>query len=395
MIKRDLLPHLVTLATRFKAVLVTGPRQSGKTTLVRSAFPHKPYVSLEDPDERLMATEDPRSFLGRFPHGAILDEAQRVPMLFSYLLRLLDESQQMGLFIITGSQHLGLIETVSQSLAGRVAVLELLPFSRHELTLGRMAPQTADGAMFLGGYPPLYDQKPDAEQWLNSYIATYLERDVRTVLNVRNMLLFQRFLALCAANTGQLFNAARVGADCGVNAVTVSQWLSVLEATYVTYRIQPHISNYRKRVVKTPKFYFCDTGLAVRLLGIETPGQLATHPLRGMLFENWVISELLKIRCHSGRKSNLFFWRDSTGLEVDVIRDTVGQHQPVEITAGATFAPDWLVALNKWLALAGPEAAPARIVYGGNMSFVFQGVQIVSWKDIHAVFADAVGNEIG
>jgi hypothetical protein len=380
MVERDLLPHLLKCARQFKAVVVTGPRQSGKTTFVRMAFPDKPYVSLEDPDERLMATQDPRSFLNRFPDGAILDEAQRAPSLFSYLQRVLDDSAKKGRFIMTGSQHLGLLETISQSLAGRVALLELLPFSLRELSRGGYAPKTADAAIFKGAYPPVYDQKPEAEQWYNSYIATYLERDVRTILNVRNLLLFQRFLSLCAANAGQLFNATRLGADCGVNAVTINQWLSVLEGTYITFRLQPHFNNYRKRLVKTPKLYFWDTGVAARLMGIEHPAQLATHPLRGMLFENWVVAELMKVRCHSARRPNLFFWRDNTGLEVDALQEDAGRLRPIEIKSGATFTPEWMTGLKRWSALAGADAAPARLVYGGSSSYTFEGVEVLSWK---------------
>ena len=383
MIKRDLLPVLKARAAQFKAVLLTGPRQSGKTTLARTAFPSKPYVSLENPDERMAATADPRSFLARFPKGAVLDEAQRVPDLFAYLQQILDESREKGLFVITGSQHLGLTQTVNQSLAGRVAMLELLPFTYRELHAGRYASKRLETALFAGAYPPVFDQALDPVAWYNSYIESYLERDVRQILNVRDLIAFRRFIALCAGNIGQLFNASRLGADCGMSSVTTAQWLSVLEGTYIAFRLQPYFKNFRKRVVKTPKLYFWDTGLAVRLLGIQTSEQLATHPLRGALFENWMVSERLKACCHRGERPNLYFWRDNAGLEVDVLEEFAGRLCATEVKSGATFATEWTESLCKWQALAASDIEPgARVVYGGDKSFAFKGCAVVSWREL-------------
>lgn len=382
MVRRDIQPRLIELSKQFKALLVTGPRQSGKTTLTRHVFSDKPYVSFENPDIREQAALDPRAFLLRFRTGAIFDEAQRVPKLFSYLQQILDESRTTGRFIITGSQHLGLNQSVSQSLAGRMAVLELLPFSRSELAAGKYAAADLNRTLFKGAYPPVFDQKLDPVVWYNSYIDTYLQRDVRNILNVRSLIPFQRYLALCAGNVGQLFNASRIAADCGIASVTASQWLSVLEGSYITFRLQPHFNNFRKRTIKTPKLYFWDTGLAVRLLGIEHPAQLATHPLRGSLFENWVIAEMMKQRCHSVQRSNLFFWRDIGGLEVDLIQDFGDRLIPTEIKSGTTFTHDWISALSLWRKMAGKTAGTPRIVYGGKESFDFRGVQIVSWTDL-------------
>jgi predicted AAA+ superfamily ATPase len=383
MVKRELISVLKTRAAQFKAVLLTGPRQSGKTTLARIAFPKKPYVSLENPDERMAATADPRSFLARFPKGAILDEAQRVPDLFAYLQQILDESREKGLFVITGSQHLGLTQTATQSLAGRVAILELLPFTYRELRTGRYASDRLETALFTGAYPPVFDQALDPVAWYNSYIESYLERDVRQILNVRDLIAFRRFIALCAGNVGQLFNASRLGADCGMSSVTTAQWLSVLEGTYIAFRLQPYFKNFRKRVVKTPKLFFWDTGLAVRLLGIQSAEQLATHPLRGALFENWVVSERLKARCHLGERPNLYFWRDNAGLEVDLLEETAGRLHATEVKSGATFTSEWTERLSKWQALAAADAeSGARVVYGGEKSFTFKGCDVVSWREL-------------
>lgn len=382
MVKREMLAALTARAAQFKAVLLTGPRQSGKTTLARAAFPHKPYVSLENPDERMAAMADPRSFLARFPKGAILDEAQRVPDLFAYLQQILDESPERGLFIITGSQHLGLTRTVSQSLAGRVATLELLPFTYGELRAGGYASERLETALFMGGYPPVFDRALDPVAWHNSYIESYLERDVRQILNVRDLIAFRRFVALCAGNIGQLFNASRLGADCGMASVTAAQWLSVLEGTYIAFRLQPYFKNYRKRLVKTPKLYFWDTGLAVRLLGIQTAQQLIAHPLRGAIFENWAISERLKSGIHLGARPSLYFWRDSAGLEIDLIEDAAGRLRAIEVKSGATFTTEWTDNLRKWRALAAEEGDPDDyVLYGGDKSFAFKGCNVVSWRE--------------
>ncbi len=382
MIIRNMEPVLRQMAGSFKAVTITGPRQSGKTTLARMVFPDKPYLSMEAPDVRRMALEDPRLLLSRYPDGCVLDEVQRAPALLSYLQEILDASSAPGRYILTGSQQFGLLEGVTQSLAGRTGLLTLLPFARDELVRGGYAAESLEETLFKGGYPPLFDLQADPQQWLDGYLATYVERDVRQALNVRDLTLFSRFLALCAGSVGQLLNASRLGADCGLNHGTVRQWLSVLEASFVLYRLPPHHQNFRKRLVKTPKIYFLDTGLALRLLGIESPDQLITHPLRGALFENWVMAELLKGRFNRGKKSNLYFWRDNIGLEVDVLAESGGRLTPVEIKSGQTLTDDWFRSLNKWSELAGESAAPGLLVYGGSDPWKRGGVGIIPWRNL-------------
>jgi len=385
MIKREIEPFLIEAAGQFKALALTGPRQSGKTTTVRMAFPDKPYVTLESPDERERALRDPRQFLSRLPDGGIIDEIQRAPQLFAYLQEILDARRDPGQFILTGSQQFGMMETISQSLAGRVAIFSLLPFSAQELKKGGWLASSVDETLFRGGYPPVFDQQIQAPWWFDSYITTYVERDVRQITNVGDLILFQRFLTLCAGNVGQLVNANRIGSDCGVNHGTVSSWLSVLEASFVAFRLAPHHRNFRKRIVKTPKLYFWDTGLVIRLLGIQSAGQLATHPLRGSLFENWVIVEFMKRRFHSGRKSNLFFWRNNTGLEVDIIAEQADRLMPVEIKSGGTIATDWVKGIDEWLALSGDAAVDPALVYGGDTLWREGQVSIFPWNQMDAL----------
>jgi predicted AAA+ superfamily ATPase len=366
----------------FKIVAILGPRQSGKTTLARHLFADRPYVNLEEPDQRRFAEEDPRGFLARFQDGAVIDEAQRCPTLFSYLQSRVDASPRRGQFILTGSQQLGLMETITQTLAGRVGTVDLLPFSHGELRDAGCGPSSLEEALFRGGYPPLYDT-PAANpiRWLNAYVRTYVERDVRLALNVRDLSGFQRFLGLCAGSAGQTLNTVRLGADCGVSHNTVRAWLSVLEVGFVVFRLQPHHANFRKRLVKTPKLYFYDSGLLVRLLGIDALDQLRVHPLRGAVFENWVCVELLKACLNRGQEPGLFFWRDNVGHEVDFLRDAAARLHAWECKSGRTYVPEWAHELEYWRRLAGSKAGDLYIVYGGDESFTRKGIQIVSWQD--------------
>jgi predicted AAA+ superfamily ATPase len=370
------------LAGEFKVVAIVGPRQAGKTTLAQMVFSDKPYVNLEDPDQRLFAREDPRRFLALYADGAVIDEMQHCPELFSYLQGIVDQKSLMGQFILTGSQHFGMLERISQSLAGRVGFLRLLPFSLEELENGGVGPKKLDELLLKGGYPPVYDQPVSLERWYNAYIATYVERDVRQLLNVRDLGMFQRFITLCAGNTGQMLNTARLGNDLGVVHNTVRSWLNILETSFITFRLRPHHQNFRKRLVKTPKLYFYDTGLAARLLGIETTEQLALHPMRGPLFENWVVVELLKGRSNSGKADNLFFWRNNTGDEVDVIAEQGGRLLPIEIKSGSTIASDWFKPLVKWSGLAGSVAQTPWLVYGGEQCQTRQDIEVLPWRNI-------------
>lgn len=382
MIRRELEAGVRKLAGQFKAVAITGPRQSGKTTLAREVFGDKAFVSLESPDERERAIRDPRQFLARFPDGCVLDEAQRAPELFSYLQEELDRATGPGRYILTGSQRFGMMEKITQSLAGRIGMATLLPFSLSELDQGGYSGDRLNEVLWKGGYPPIFDQGIEPPLWLDAYITTYIERDVRQIVNIQDTLAFQRFLSLCAGSVGQLFNASRIGNDCGLNHGTVANWLSILETSYIAYRLPPHHRNYRKRLVKTPKLYFWDTGLVCRLLGIEHPDQLATHPLRGAVFENWVVGELMKGRLNRLLRSNLYFWRNNTGMEVDVLAEKSGKLVPIEIKSGSTIGSDWTTGLQKWLALAGEEAIDPALVYGGGTAWRQHEVDFIPWHSI-------------
>jgi predicted AAA+ superfamily ATPase len=355
---------------------------SGKTTLAKAAFPDKPYLSLEDPDIRLLAESDPRGLLSRFPEGAILDEVQRAPMLFSYLQTRVDQDLRPGSFVLTGSQQFGLLSGISQTLAGRAGLVQLLPFSMAELQSAGKLPSDLDEFMFRGSYPPLYDRELAPADWHGSYVSTYVERDVRQFIAVRELSTFQRFLRMCAARVGQLLNLSTLASDCGISHHTASAWLSVLEASYIVFLLRPHFQNFNKRLVKTPKLYFCDTGLASWLLGIREAGQLAFHAQRGALFENLVVVEFLKARMHQGQPSDLFFWRDSQGLEVDLLAERGGDLHPLEIKSGQTIAPDFFHGLNRWKELAGKQGAPATLVYGGEQRFRNGGVEVIPWREL-------------
>lgn len=366
------------LAQQFKAVAIIGPRQSGKTTLAKYVFPEKAYVNFENPDTRLFATEDPRGFLSNYPDGAIFDEAQRVPALFSYLQQILDESLTNGLFIITGSNNFLLQESISQSLAGRVAYLTLLP-----LTLDEIGTQhtTCNELLVRGAYPGLYKEAIDPNTWYANYIRTYIERDVRLVKNINNLLTFERFVRLCAGRVGQLLNMQSLAIEVGVDAKTINTWMGILEMTFVAFRLQPYHKNFNKRLVKMPKLYFYDTGLAAALLGIENSQQLELNPFRGALFENFVILDLIKQRFNQAKASNLFFWRDSAGNELDILIDQTERLIPVEIKSGQTVTPAFFKGLNYWQKLTGEEGG--YVIYGGNqMEKRSQGRTVLPYTDL-------------
>jgi predicted AAA+ superfamily ATPase len=388
MIPRTASSTLERLAKGFPVVALTGPRQSGKTTLAKSVFKEKPYVSLENPDEREFALRDPKRFLQRFPSGAILDEVQRCPELLSWLQGWVDERGIMGDFVLTGSAQFDLLAGITQTLAGRVGRVELLPLSAAELMTAGKAPNDLNASLFQGGYPALYDRNIAPQDWFANYIATYLERDVRQLIAVRDLSQFQIFVKMCAARTGQLLNLASLGADCGITAVTAKQWLSVLEASYIVTLLKPHHRNFGKRLVKAPKLYFCDVGLAAWLLGIRDAATLDTHAARGALFETHVISELMKQRLNAGQALDLFFWRDHVGHEVDVLIDTEQGLQALEIKSGSTFASDWTDGLKKWQKFAGDESIQPSLVYGGAASYEREGVHVWGWKDIGKIAAE-------
>lgn len=376
------------LARGYPLVALTGPRQSGKTTLARLAFPDKPFVSLEDLDQRAFAEADPRGFLERYPDGAVLDEVQRCPELFSYLQSRVDAERRMGLFVLTGSQQFHLLATITQTLAGRVGLIQLLPFTLGELAAAGKAPGSLAGLLFAGLYPPIHDRDLEPDIWYANYVRTYVERDVRQMVNVQDLSAFQRFLRMCAARCGQLLNLSGLANDCGITHNTARSWLSVLEASFLVHLLAPHHRNFNKRLIKTPKLYFHDPGLAAWLLNIETPEQLAVHPMRGALFETWVISELLKARFNAARDSNLHFWRDRGGHEIDVVVERADALVPVEIKSGQTVTRDFFRGLEHWLALAGSAAGRPWLVYGGDERYRRSGVEVVPWKRIEDLAAE-------
>ena len=364
MIDRAMEPVLKELAAKYPVVTVTGPRQSGKTTLCRKVFPKMPYANLERPDTRDFATTDPRGFLGGYPDGVILDEIQRAPHLLSYIQVRVDERDASGQFILTGSQQLEVINTVSQSLAGRTALLKLLPFTMGELGRSRL-PLSLDGLLLTGFYPRIYDKQLDPTQALGDYFATYVERDMRQLASVKDLSVFEKFVRLCAGRIGQILNLQSLGNDAGVSHATARAWLSLLEASYILFVLPPWYRNISKRLIKSPKIYFYDVGLASYLLGLENERHVSRDPLRGNLFENLVIMEALKYRYNRGRKSNMCFYRDAKGNEVDMIIEFGSDLFPVEIKAGETITPDYFKGLKQFRRVVPDLPWGAGLIYGG------------------------------
>jgi len=373
---------LQRLAKGFPIVGITGPRQAGKTTLARKHFADKAYVSLENPDNLDFAQTDPRGFLSQFPHGAVLDEVQRCPSLFSWLQGLVDEAQIMGQFILTGSQQFDFRAGISQTLAGRIGFIQLLPFSLGELKRHDNTLPALDALLHKGFYPPVHDRAVLPGDWYGSYVQTYLERDVQQLIRVRDLNQFRTFLRLCAGRTGQLVNFSSIGSDCGISYNTVKEWLSVLDASYITFQLPPHFRNFSKRLLKSPKLYFYDTGLLCWLLGIRDADQLSVNPLRGAIFENFVISEVMKTRFAHGEPSDLYFWRDHVGLEVNLVIDKGQTLWPVEIKSGQTIAADFFKNLDKWVSLAGEIAGHPSLVYGGAEDQARSQYRVLSWQNV-------------
>jgi uncharacterized protein len=381
MIIRDIEPRLNSLAKQFPAMVLTGPRQSGKSTLCQKVFARLPYATLESPDVRAFASEDPRGFLQQFPKGAILDEIQNVPQLCSYLQEMIDRDSIPGRWILTGSHNLSVMESTSQSLAGRAGVLYLLPMSRSEVTRFASHPQTLNETLLTGGYPRILDRKLKPSDWLASYVATYLERDVRSIANIGDLAAFQRFTQLCAGRLSQLLNFSSLGGDGGVSQPTAKSWVSVLEASFITLRLPSYHGNFSKRLIKMPKLHFYDTGLACWLLGLRDAGQLDLHPLRGAIFESWVVGEIIKQRCNRGESNGVYFFRDNSGLECDLVVQGRKGLKLVEAKTGQTIASDWAGNLWKIKALfekAG-QAVSCVVVYGGAQRQERNGLVYLPW----------------
>ena len=386
MIVRDLAPRLVRAAARSPAITLTGPRQSGKTTLCRAMFPRHPYVTLEAPDERAFAADDPRAFLAQFPEGAILDEVQRAPDILSYLQGVIDDDPTPGRWILSGSQNLSLLASVSQSLAGRTEVHHLLPLTRGEITCFERHPASLEEALFAGGYPRIFDRELDPASWLRSYVATYLERDVRAVSNVGDLAMFQRFVELCAGRTGQLLNYSSLAGDCGISQPSAKAWLSVLEASFIVFRLPAFHANLRKRLVKMPKLYFHDTGLACWLLGIRRFEQLRSHPLRGQVFETWVVSEVLKHRTNQGRTGGLWFYRDRNGAEVDLVIDQQAELALIEAKSSSTASASLFAGARRVRRHFESLSRPCDLVvaYGGDQLQTRKEGRLVPWRMLRA-----------
>lgn len=386
MIPRHVAPRILRLLQGFPVVTITGPRQSGKTTLVRELLGGKPYVSLEAPAQREFARTQPMEFLRQFPDGAVIDEAQNAPELFSEMQGVVDASGRMGQFVLTGSHNLSLLSSVTQSLAGRTALVELLPLSIAELRDAKLLELDYASHLIKGFYPALYARTLEPYEWLHAYLVTYAERDARQLAAIQDLGAFQRFLKLTAARTGQLLNMQSLASDAGISDKTAKHWLSILEACYLVHFVRPHFANFGKRLTKSPKLYMTDVGLAAALLGIHTAEQVQNHPLRGALFETLVVNEFLKNRCNTGVREPLYFWRDNIGTEVDLILERGTEIAAVEIKSGLTVASDAFSNLNKWQKYATERGNFSTIypglVYGGDTRFTRSGVDVLPWHGL-------------
>jgi predicted AAA+ superfamily ATPase len=381
MIQRIAKVKLIDLASKFKAVAVTGARQTGKTTLVKQVFKSKPYVSLENPDTRNFALEDPRGFLQTYPNGAILDEVQRVPALFSYLQEVLDNSKVKGLFILSGSNNFLLQQTISQTLAGRVGYINLLPFSISELKKAKLLSTDDDTLMLKGFYPPIYDQEIPPADWCPNYIRTYIEKDVRQIKNITDLIVFERFIKLLAGRSGQELNNSALAVETGVDVKTIQSWIGILESSFIIYLLKPHHKNFNKTIVKRPKVYFYDSAIVCYLLGIRDNSQLQTHPLRGAIFEGMVVTELIKKRTNAGLPINLFYWRDKTGHEIDIIIDNAGKLLPIEIKSGKTINTEFFKNMDYWSDLS--KVKKSMVLYAGSQNQKrSNGRETLNWRSL-------------
>ena len=373
MIIREITKELNESVKEYPVVTVFGPRQSGKTTLVRMTYPDKPYFSMENPDIRMAAQADPRGFLNDVPDGAILDEVQRLPEILSYIQGIVDEKQKPGMFILTGSHQPDVHQAVSQTLAGRTALLTLLPFSLPELFKYKKK-WDAYEIIVKGAFPRLHQENLSVVRFYNGYVQTYVERDVRTLLNVKDLNQFQRFLTLLAGRIGQVVNYTSLGNDIGLSAPSVKNWISILKASFVIFELQPFFENINKRVVKSPKIYFTDTGLVSHLLGIEIANQAKRDPLRGGLYENLVVLEILKSLYNQGKRPELYFYRDSHGNEVDLLIKQQRQLIPIEIKSSETFNKDFLKGIQRFRKLAPHRFRQGYVFYNGKDKFQINDV---------------------
>lgn len=382
MIDRTIEPKIIATAKQYKVIALVGPRQSGKTTLAKKAFPFHTYLSLENPDVRLRALNDPRSFLAGLTENSILDEIQNAPELFSYLQEIVDDKSDSRRFVLTGSNSFQLSEKISQSLAGRIRIFNILPLTLAELLTSRTV-SSLDELLVTGLYPRIYDEHLEPTEWFESYYQTYLQKDVKEILNVSDTNQFDRFVRLCAGRVGALTDYSSVGSEVGVSQPTAVRWSSVLESSFITFRLSPHFNNFGKRLIKSPKLYFYDTGLVCQLLQIRSPSQLLNHPLRGAIFENFVVSECMKMSFNQGKQPALYFWRDQHGHEIDLVIDQGPALVPIEIKSGATFHSEWVKNLE-WFDNLQPQPQ-SFLVYGGKEPFSYKKTQVFSWSQLEMI----------
>lgn len=382
MIKRKLVKQIRVMAGKMPVISITGPRQSGKTTLAKQCFPNYDYVNLENPDTLHDAKSDPRLFLTRHKRGLIIDEAQVFPELFSYIQTLSDESGRTGEYILTGSQNFLLSAKISQSLAGRVFVTHLLPFSMEELKKTPYRKKKPDDFIFTGFYPRIYDKKIMPAQFYPSYIQTYTERDIRQIINVSDLFLFQKFMRLAAGRIGQLLNYHSLAIELGLDIKTIKSWFSILETSFIVFFLPPHFKNFNKRLVKTPKLFFYDTGLVCSLLGIKNREEIRSHWAKGMLFENFILADMMKNYFNNAQSPPLYFWRDNTGRELDCIIDEGASLKSVEIKSGTTIHSDFFKGLSYYNLLSKTKPSNSYLIYGGEKDYKRKEARVLSWANV-------------
>lgn len=387
MIERKLSGKIRNLITKFPAIGIIGPRESGKTTLVKNIFPDFRYVSLEDFDTRTFAQEDPHGFLSQYNNKVILDEVQKVPELFSYLQTHIDKTGKPGQYILTGSQNFLLHEKISQTLAGRIALLKLMPLSIEELKSTNYSYRKAEDYIYQGFYPRIYKEKIEPPDWYPAYIQTYIEKDVRQIKNITDLGLFQKFIKLCAGRIGQVLNLSSLANDCGITHNTAKSWISLLESSFIIFLLKPHHKNFNKRIIKIPKLYFYDTGIACSLLGIEKKEQIANHYLQGSLFENFILAEFYKNQFNQGREENFYFWRDQTGHEIDCIIEHADKLTAIEIKSGKTIIGEYFQNLNYWNKISQNNPKKSFIIYGGEKNQERKNGNVISWTKMSQVLS--------